>query len=264
MGYGVFLGHLKSEAKRRNRPLSEILEQAKALDVDHVTLDAASLAQDLPVLRENGVKINLVYCVCNLVQGKDLDQALRAAEDTAKADGKVLMLVPGFFEEGQSYADALQKASPLLKRVVRECKSLGIHPTIEDYGGRFTPYSLIPHIQGFLEEVEGLEFVFDSGNVLYHRQNPLALWDATEDRIVAVHAKDLTLRPQEGCKPNLAPTRDLLWPTAFGEGDLPAAEIRRRIAEKKIPPEGITLEHDGGGAPDTLEFLRRSVAFLKG
>ena len=81
---------------------------------------------------------------------------------------------------------------------------------------------------------------------------------------MAVHAKDLTLRPQEGCKPNLAPTRDLLWPTAFGEGDLPAAEIRRRIAEKKIPPEGITLEHDGGGAPNTLEFLRRSVAFLKG
>jgi sugar phosphate isomerase/epimerase len=264
MGYGIFFDHLKKEAQRRNCPLPQIIEGAKALGADRATLDAKNLSRDLPVLTENGMRINIVYCVCGLIHGKELDAALQAAEDTAKAGGKILMLVPGFYEEGQSYRSALQRAVPLLKRVVAECGGLGICPAIEDFGGRLTPYSLVPQIKGILDEVEGLQFVFDSGNVLYHRQDPLALWDATEDRIVAVHAKDLTTRPQEGISPVLSPARDELWPAAFGEGDLPAAELRRRIRDKGIPPEGITLEHDGAGAPDTLEFLRRSVAFLKG
>ena len=264
MGYGVFFDHLKKEARRREIPLSAVAEGAKALGVDRATLDAKNLSRDLPAITENGIRVNIVYCVCGLIHGKELDAALRAAEDTAKADGNVLMLVPGFYEEGQSYQNALKNAVPLLERVVRECKALGIHPTIEDFGGRLTPYSLIPQIKEFLDAVEGLQFVFDSGNILYHRQDPLALWDATEDRIVAIHAKDLTLRPQEGLKSTLSPARDELWPTAFGDGDLPAEELRRRISDKQIPPELITFEHDGAGAPDTLEFLRRSVAFLKG
>ena len=264
MGYGVFFGHLKKEAERRCCPLSEIMAQAKALDVDRITLDAASLPRDLPAITENGMKVNIVYCICNLVQGKELDLALQAAEETAKAEGTVLMLVPGFFEEGQSFSDAKKKALPLLKRVVKECNALNIHPTIEDFGGRLTPYSLIPHISALLEETEGLEFVYDSGNILYHRQDPLDLWDKTADRIVAIHAKDLTLTPQPGLQPSLSPARDLLWPVAFGEGDLPGAEIRRRIQTAGIPPELITFEQDAAGAPDTLEFLRRSVAFMKG
>ena len=264
MGYGVFFDHLKKEAQRRDCPLSAVAEGAKALGVDRVTLDAKNLSRDLPAITENGMQVNIAYCICGLIHGTELDVALRAAEDTAKADGKILMLVPGFYEEGQSYQNALKNAVPLLERVVRECKALGIHPTIEDFGGRLTPYSLVPQIKDLLDEVEGLEFVFDSGNILYHRQDPLALWDATADKIVAIHAKDLTRRPQEGLKATLSPARDELWPAAFGEGDLPAAELRRRIRDKGIPPERITFEHDAGGAPDTLEFLRRSVAFLKG
>ena len=262
MGYGVFFAHLQQEAIRRGEPLSVLLSAAKDLGVDRVTESVDRLPEILPHVTEAGMKVNIVYCVSRLVQGEDLVRNLQAAEMTAKAGGSSLMLVPGFYENGLTDEDALRNSVPLIKQIVQACRSLGIHVAIEDYGGKFTPYSTVPQIVNFLDAADGLEFVFDSGNILYHKQDPLALWDATEDRIVGIHAKDLALTGREEDSV-LTPAGERLYPTAFGAGALPGAELCRRIAKKGIVPEKITFEHDRGGAPDSLEFLRRSVAFFK-
>ena len=263
MGYGIFLGHLSSEAKRRGADLSVLLSAAKESGVDRVTESSDHLPELLPRITEAGLGVNIVYCVSRLVQGEDLERNLRAAELTARAGGKILMMVPGFYENGLTDTDALKNSVPLMKQIAGACRDLGIYAAIEDYGGRFTPYSTVPQILNFLEAVPELKFVFDSGNLLYHRQDPLELWDAVEDRIVGIHAKDLSFASphEEGCV--LSPSGDWLRPSAFGAGALPGEELCRRISRLGIPPELITFEHDGGGAPDTLEFLRRSVAFFR-
>ena len=61
----------------------------------------------------------------------------------------------------------------------------------------------------------------------------------------------------------MTPAGDFLYPTWFGGGLLPAKELVRRIREKGIPRESMTFEHDGGGNPDTLEFLRKSVKTME-
>lgn len=263
MGYGVFLSHLLSEGKRRGCAPEQILAQAKAMGVDRVTESDEKLPQYLPLLQEAGFRPNIVYCVSRLVHGEDLEKNLRAAELTAKAGGTILMMVPGFYQNGLTDEEALRNGAPLLKEVVRACQSLGIHAAIEDYGGEFTPYSTVKQVVRMLDAAEGLEFVYDSGNILYHREDPLALWDATADRIVGIHAKDLAPAPLPNTKAYPTPAGDWICPTAFGAGMLPAAEICHRIGQKGIRPEDITLEHDGNGAPDTLDFLRRSLAFFE-
>lgn len=264
MGYGIFYSHLKSEAARRNRPVEEILREAADLGADRLTLSDTALPEALPHIKAAGCGVNILYCVCGLIHGEDRDKARAAAHSAAEAGAEILMLVPGFYREGQTFREALQTATPLISEIVRLCDRLGIRCAIEDYGGKLTPYSLIPQIREFLAAVPGLKFVFDSGNALYHRQDPLALWDATADRIVGIHGKDLSFLPSEGCGGTVTPARDRMYPTAFGSGALKSAEIRDRIRALGIPPERITFEHDGDGAPDALEFLRKSIEFMQG
>ena len=265
MGYGIFFSHLKKEALRRGGEvaLPRVLAEAKALGADRITDDAATLNQHLPLLREAGMGVNIVYCVSRLIHGEDLSATLQAAEDTAKAGGTILMLVPGFYENGLTDDQALRNAAPLVKEVVRVGNGLGIHVTMENYGGRKTPYSTVPQIVRWLDAVEGLEFVYDSGNLLYHRQDPMELWDAARDRIAGVHLKDLSDRPEGEQAPITTPAGDVRYPTWFGGGLLPAKQIVRRIREKGIPPQAVTFEHDGNGAPDTLEFLKKSIETMK-
>ena len=264
MGYGTFLSHLQKEAQRRNQPFSAIAAEAKALGIDRVTEDADTLPDALPLLEETGLKVNIVYCISRLVQGEELNKNLKAAELTARAGGSILMMVPGFYENGLTDEEALRNATGPMREIVRTCEGLGIHAAIEDYGGLYTPYSTVKQVVRMLDAVEGLQFVYDSGNILYHKEDPLALWDATQDRIVGIHAKDLSCVPEEGGKTVLTPAGEILCPTAFGKGLLPGEELRRRIRAKNILAERITFEHDGNGAPDSLAFLRRSVAFLEG
>ena len=264
MGYGIFYSHLEGEAARRNRPVEEILKEAAALGADRLTLSDTALPEALPHIKAAGCGVNILYCVCQLIHGEDLDKAKAAAHAAAEAGAEILMLVPGFYREGQTFQDALKTAAPLISEIVSLCDGLGIHCAIEDYGGYLTPYSLVPQIREFLAAVTGLKFVYDSGNILYHRQDPLELWDATVDRIVGVHGKDLSFVPSEGSVETLTPARDRMYPTAFGSGALKSEEIRARIRALRIPPERITFEHDGNGAPDSFEFLRKSLEFIRG
>jgi len=265
VGYGIFYSHLMNEAARRGCTIEEALKRSAALGADRMTLSDDALPEALPHIRRAGCGVNIVYCVCGLIHGEEGDKAAQAAKAAAEAGAEILMLVPGFYREGQSFGEALKNATPLLRETVKVCEGLGIDCAIEDYGGLLTPYSLTAHVEEMLRAADGLKFVYDSGNLLYHRQDALALWDATADRIVGIHAKDLSFRPAGPQAPwTLTPARDRMYPTFFGGGALPAEEIRNRIRRAGIAPERITLEHDEGGAPDTFEFLRKSLEFLNG
>lgn len=264
MGYGIFYEHLAGEAHRRGCSVVEMLNAAAAMGVDKVTLSDGNLPKALPHLEQTECKVNTVYCVCGLIHGEDIEKLRNAAQGAAQAGAQVLMAVPGFYREGQIFAQALQAAVPLLREAVRFCGDLGLDCAIENFGSYKTPYSLVPQIKEMLLSVEGLKFVYDTGNSLYHRQDPLLLWEETADRLAGIHIKDLSLTPIPGGKPLISPLGEALYPTAFGGGDLPSAALRERMKAANLPKERITFEHDGNGDPDTLQFLRNSLEFFHG
>lgn len=264
MGYGVFYGHLAAQAARLGgqEHLPELLHEARRIGVDRLTVDGARADEAYARAKETGMGINIVYYVNRMIHGEGLAETLRVAERAAFQGAAVLMIVPGFYEGGLTDREALKNAAPLLRETVRVGNSLGLDVTVENFGGKRTPYSTVGQIEALLASVEGLGYVFDSGNALYHRVDPLALWEATKERCVAVHAKDLAETGDETYRVE-TPSGDTLYPCAFGDGLLPARTLCDRIRAHGIAPERITFEHDAGGAPDTLSYLRRSVSFFE-
>lgn len=266
--YGIFLAHLRHEAKKypeEPAALSRLCREAKERGIVGVTADALELTpENRAVLTETGMKIHTVYFVGDFVHGNGLDDALRAVHRAAEAGAENLMFVGGFpnpeeTDASEMKAAARKNAVPLLKRCAEECAKVGMTATVEDYGGYVTAYSH-PEDVVWLAEAAGLDIVFDAGNFLYHRRDPLEAWEMMKSRTVQIHAKDLSETPDGFSDPVVTPCGDTLYPVPIGDGCGKAKELYR--AMKNDGFSGIlTLEHDGYS--DLARFEERSLAFLR-
>ena len=259
MEYGVFFAHLKRNQARELLPLP-VLYQRLALARDHgvkgVTMATDELTPEwLEAVRSLGLRVDTVYHVCRIIHGQPMDPAV--PERVAATGAKMLMIVPGFCEEGDDPESYLPAAAPLLSDAVRRCEELGLSAGIENYGGRITPYSTAEGLKRYCDAVDGLKMIFDVGNFLYHNEEPLAAWDLLRPYAVQLHGKDLSRTPLPGVLPSLSPLGFPLYPTSIGFGA--ARPFYLRLREEGF--DGIlTLEYDGN--PDLPRFLRESTTFL--
>ena len=85
-------------------------------------------------------------------------------------------------------------------------------------------------------------------------------YDLLEKRIAHVHMKDIAYAPLRGEKGKTALTGKQLYPAPVGSGELPMAEIVRRLYEHGY--DGLfAIEHFSAG--DQLLYMRRSARWLK-
>jgi sugar phosphate isomerase/epimerase len=147
-------------------------------------------------------------------------------------------------EEDQMESERFRR----LREIVRMFRGAGLQPVHENcmnWGGMSASHAL-----RLLEEVPGLEWVFDTANPVFNddrslpaprpKQDPWAFWTQVRDRVVHIHIKDARWNPARS-------DADYTWP---GEGDACVSRIladaiaRGYHAGLSIEPHLAVVFHD--------------------
>lgn len=161
---------------------------------------------------------------------------------------RVMVVPDSFTKDGDREAEYLRIREGVAKLVARGAEK-GVTVTIEDFGGVQNPCSCAGYLRRFLEDVPGLCFALDSGNLYFAGRGDdiRDMMRFAENRIRHVHLKDQTVEDNRKY-------------ASLGLGAVPNAEIVRFVHAKGY--DGwYTLENPVG--PDVLADVHRQVAVLR-
>lgn len=161
-----------------------------------------------------------------------------------------IMVVPDSFTPDGDREAEYAKIRDGLRALVAAASAKGVTVTIEDFGGAKNPCSYASYLRRFLEDVPGLCFALDSGNLYYAGRGDdiLEMARFAKERIRHVHLKDQT-------------KEDNHVYASLGLGGVPNQEVVRFVH---------TLGYDGWytlenpvSAPDVLTDIHRQVGVLR-
>ena len=160
-----------------------------------------------------------------------------------------IMCIPNAFPDGvESEADyALMRDG--LARLVALAEKKGIAVSVEDFGNPKNPCSQAKYLKRFLQDIPGLRFTADSGNLYYagRGEDICEMARFARDRIIHVHLKD---QEKENNRRY----------TTLGLGGVPNEELVK-FMEKDGYKDWYTLENPIGG--DYLADVVRQIAVVR-
>ena len=160
-----------------------------------------------------------------------------------------IMCIPNGFPDGvESEAEyALMRDG--LARLVALAEKKGIAVSVEDFGNPKNPCSQAKYLKRFLQDIPGLRFTADSGNLYYagRGEDICEMARFARDRIIHVHLKD---QEKENNRRY----------TTLGLGGVPNEELVK-LMEKDGYKDWYTLENPVGG--DYLADVVRQIAVVR-
>lgn len=224
------------------------------IDILHATDDQIEAYR--AAVRDTGVQVYVyIASVPFLGSEQERNDAIRQALTTAASlDAKYLMIIP------YSPLDAA-KAAAMGREAVKQHMIQGFRSALElskAYGIRIC-FETTPHdsscLSGtqdcldVLNAVPGLDFVFDTANMLPHGDDPMEAYEALKDRISYVHLKDVRLVASKDPSPYAEYASDgrLMQCVVWGEGIIPVKALyERMIADGYTGCFAIEYVHPGG------------------
>ena len=181
----VFAHFVRNTAKQRNVTLAEAADM----------LDIGPDDKALPELAATKLKPINFYFFPNMY-GPDNGAAdcKRCLDQAVKYGVPRVMVVPtNFTKDGDEEAEFKMVLSSM-KMFVEEGRKRGITITVEDFGGTANPGSHAKYLKRMLDEIPGLCFALDSGNMYYagRGEDILEMMEYAKGRIGHVHLKDQT------------------------------------------------------------------------
>ena len=263
MEVSIFLAHLNELAAQKQCSLTAAAKEAKKSGIDYVEVDYASAAgheEEIKALLDKANLqvggLNTFFDFGHQAQPELIESAIKTAVTLNAAH---IMAVPGFMEPGDEWETLREKLAEGLNELVGKAAEQGVSVAMEDFDGENAPYGRMEALNWMLHQVPGLGCAFDTGNFLFFGEDVLKAYDLLEKRIVHVHMKDIAYAPLRGEAGKTAITGKKLYPAPVGSGELPMAEIVRRLYERGY--NGIyAIEHFNAG--DQLLFMRRSARWL--
>ena len=263
MRVSVFLDHLRDIASQKGCTLAAAMKEAKKSGVDYVEVNAGTIANPedfMRLLGQTGLEVGGLYSFFDFGHKDQPDEIRSTAEMAEKLKAHIILAIPGYFEEGDDHEAVRERMAASLDTLCTEAAIRGLHTTIEDFDSDRVPYGTAEEVMWFLERIPRLGCTFDTGNFLYHGQDVLKAYDLLEPRIQHVHMKDRGYRGMAGEEPVISVKGRKLYAAPVGSGELPMAEIVRRLYERGY--DGIcAMEHFG--ARDQLLYMRRSARWMK-
>ena len=243
----VFASFVRRTAKERGVSLAKAADMLYDLGVRG--FDIGPDEKDLPELAATKLKpINFYFFP--KMYGPDngaadckhcLDQAVRYGVPR-------VMVVPTHFTKGGDEEAEFKMVLSSMKMFVEEGRKRGITITVEDFGGTANPGSHMKYLKRMLDEVPGLCFALDSGNMYYagRGESIIEMMNYAKGRIAHVHLKDQTKEDNHKY-------------ATLGLGAVPNEQIVKEVSAAGY--DGwYTLENSVGDAyTDTV----RQVAVLK-
>ena len=264
MKVSIFLAHLNELAAQKNVSLTAALREAKKSGIDYLEIDCKSAQgreDELKALMDGaGLQAGGLNTWFDFGREKQPD-LIESALDTAQSlNAAHIMAVPGFMEPDEDEAAFIDRLAEGLNGLVGAAAKRGVSIVMENFDAENAPYGRMKTFKELLGKVPGLGCAFDTGNFLYFGEDVLKAYDLMEKRIAHVHMKDIAFAPLRGEKGKTSLKGKQLYPAPVGSGELPMAEIVRRLYEHGY--DGLfAIEHFNAG--DQLLFMRRSARWLK-
>lgn len=243
----VFANFVRKTAKQRNISIAEAAEMIYALGVRG--FDVSPDAKDLPELAATRLKpINFYFFPNMFAEDNGAADCRRCLDRAVEYGVPRVMVVPTNFTSDGDEAAEFAKILSSMRMFVEEGRRRGITITVEDFGGTSNAGSHAKYLKRLLDEVPGLCFALDSGNMYYagRGEDILEMMAHANGRIAHVHLKDQTFENNRKY-------------ATLGLGAVPNEEIVKRLNARGY--DGwYTLENPVG---DVYTDTVRQVAVLK-
>lgn len=254
------------------RDIFELAKQAGIPNVDVMNVRQKQLPQYLEAMKETGVQV-YTYITQIRFLGRDRrrDKTILDALKMAKLlNASYLMIVPYGFPDG--YRAEKMGREQIKRRMIegfQKAVELGIQNGIR-ICFETTPHdaSCLSGTQDCLDilnAVDGLEFVFDTANMLPHGDDPIEAYEALRGRISHVHLKDVALEQVAKVSKYSEHTHNgkLMRCVVWGEGIIPVNELYcRMISDGYMGKFAIEYVHPKGRG-DPIAHSSQIDRFLK-
>lgn len=268
MKIATFFDHILSISEQENMPVSEALALAKSLGVDLLEVSSGNIAtigkeEIKRLFDESGMGVSEICAYF------DWGRKAISAEDVAMLDtaeylgANKMLVIPGFHAENDSADERERQTQNMIAAInayAKEAEKRGVLLVMEDFDSPLAAFCNIEGVARFLDNVPKLDFALDTGNFLPSGESVFAAFERFKGRIRHVHLKDrATSDPHDGTD-----AREIngikMYPCPVGSGEIDIAGIIGKIKETGY--DG-TYTAEFYGSPNALDYLRRSIAFLK-
>ena len=176
----------------------------QAVDVTVMETQIFPVDYILQVLKKYELSVSSYICFLEFANPDEkMEERIALAKkqaDLAAALGtKILMLVPTAHEgiEEMRPDEIRQTMIRHWNEVVPYARQLGLHPVIEDTPNLKLCLDKADEVKEVLDAVEGLELVYDSGNMILDGEDPVEYVKKFAGRIGFAHLKDMAILGKE-------------------------------------------------------------------
>ncbi|MBQ2632874.1 MAG: TIM barrel protein [Kiritimatiellae bacterium] len=254
-GISVFHWTIQDLAKERGISIVQAAQLFKAAGVDGFDCEYCDVR--LHEFASTGLKpINLFGSVKFRVPDRGEAQIRDFLAVAVRYHVPRVMVIPDRFSDGEPHEEEFQDIVDGFRRFVAAAQKVGITVTVETFGNRKNACSYAKYIKRLLDEVPGLCFALDTGNLHFAGRGDdiVDVAHHAANRIAHVHLKDW----KKGMPP-IGPKGERNYETV-GLGAIPNEELVR-YAQSVGFRGWYTLEHPLPG--DTLGDTVRQIAILK-
>ena len=258
----TFMNHLTTAARQRSLPLAAVA--AKCLDAGITGLDLLTAnLQDLDTLDRllgTGMHVNSFAAFTDFLHDGSDAAVEQVLENVLRVGAKTLLVIPGILRETDTDA-SVERSIDAVRRLCNLAAPLGLCVGMEPFDNAASPIATCRGLQRYLDAVEQLSCIFDTGNFFFSGEDVLAAYRIFKPRITRqLHCKDRSLTPRV-CE-DIHKTADgrLMYAVPVGGGILPVAQIAADLADSGFDGS-ITIEHFGSS--DQMGDLLASAACLR-
>ncbi len=244
----VFIHAVRRTAKQRGVSLAKAADMFYEAGVGGVDVDPD--AADLAEISATKLKpINFYFFPKMFGPDNGAADCKRCLDQAVRFGVPRVMVVPSSFTEGGDEAAEFAKVLSSMRMFVEEGRKRGITITVEDYGGTSNPCSHAKYLKRLLDEIPGLCFALDSGNMYYagRGESIVDMMNYAKGRIAHVHLKDMSREDNHKY-------------VTMGLGAVPNEEVVKAVSASGY--DGwYTLENLVGA--DAVADANRQIAVLK-
>lgn len=215
-----------------------LAQQAGVPYVDVMNVEEEQLPQYVDAIKQTGVSV-CTYIIQTSFLGsrrryyRAITQGLKTARSL---QAEFLMIVPygikdGYRAEAIGRENVKRRMIQGFRKTVSLAKSYGIRVCFETTPHALSCLSGARDCLDVLHSVDGLEFVFDTANMLPDGEDPIEAYEMLKGRIAHVHLKDVALLPMERMikRSEHTPAGELMWCVVWGEGVVPVQAIYQKM-----------------------------------
>lgn len=269
MHVAAFLENIIDGAKGKGISLKEALKLVQAAGMEKIYVGKGSIEQMgnslFELFKELELPVEGLHGWFDFGHHPE-DEGYKQFIDCAiQCGASNILIVPGLIPEDEEYQREQQKQNMKtgMENAVAYGREKGIAVSMEDFDGLAAPYCTVEGLNWFMQEIDGLQCCFDTGNFVMYHENELKALDVFLGRICSVHVKDRSrTRLHENDGVCLCADGAKLYSSPVGDGFMQIKEILTRLRETGFDG-GIIAEMYGCDQTHMLDGIIRSVKWLK-